>query len=253
MPAPPPPIAPPPPSPSETSLCQDKKVCESKHFPPWEKITLTSAESEIDMLIARNDLKDAEITYFCQVAPILQDGPQCGLVALAMASQEYTKPVSVVQLLAEARVRGFTQHGEVYSVDFMATLAAEYLPDHRPDILIDLQTCPDTLTHALANGAMVLIPYDSDFNHSPCLKRGHKAHWTLLVGLISSRQGYYVLSRHGRSRHLACWPLRDLIESNGNLEEEGTARHAGGYVIPKGGVGGHRGLRGRALALHPYV
>lgn len=67
------------------------------------------------------------------------------------------------------------------------------------------------------------------------------------------RQGYHVLARHGKSRHLACWPLRDLIESNGNLEEEGTARHAGGYVIPKGGVGGQKGLRGRALALHPYI
>jgi len=116
---------------------------------------------------------------------------RCGLVALAMASQEYTKPVSVSQLLAEARVRGFTQHGEVYSVDFMGTLAAEYLPDHRPDILVDLQQCPDTLTHALAHGAMVLIPYDSDFNHAPCLKRGHKAHWALLVGLISSRYSDY--------------------------------------------------------------
>jgi hypothetical protein len=104
-----------------------------------------------------------------------------------MASQEYTNPVSVSQLLAEARVRGFTQHGEVYSVDFMATLAAEYLPEHRPVILVDLQSCPDSLTHALAHSGMVLIPYDADFNDAPCLKRGHKAHWALLVGLISSR------------------------------------------------------------------
>lgn len=238
-----------------------------------------------------------------------------------MASQEYTNPVTVSQLLAEARVRGFTQHGEIYSVDFMSTLAAEYLPDHRPEILVDLQNCPDSLTHALANGAMILVPYDSDFNHAPCLKRGHKSHWALLVGLITSRsleflsnsfstlslpkkishkrqfskffifffkiiyapyfinikiynyiqlnlntnciprkvidsqycrQGYYVLARHGKSRHLGCWPVRDLVESNGNLEEEGAARHAGGYVIPKGGLGGHRGIRGRALALHPY-
>lgn len=73
------------------------------------------------------------------------------------------------------------------------------------------------------------------------------------MALIFFRQGYHVLARHGKSRHLACWPLRDLIESNGNLEEEGTARHAGGYVIPKGGVGGQKGLRGRALALHPYI
>lgn len=72
-------------------------------------------------------------------------------------------------------------------------------------------------------------------------------------GVNIFRQGYHVLARHGKSRHLACWPLRDLIESNGNLEEEGTARHAGGYVIPKGGVGGQKGLRGRALALHPYI
>lgn len=112
---------------------------------------------------------------------------RCGLVALAMASKEYTKPVPVGQLLAEARVRGFTQHGEVYSVDFMSTLAAEHLPDHRPEILVDLQNCPDAITHALAHAAMVLIPYDADFNHAPCLKRGHKAHWALLVGLISSR------------------------------------------------------------------
>ncbi|KAL6267162.1 UPF0692 protein CG33108 [Pogonomyrmex barbatus] len=237
----------------EAPMCEKTEVNDTDSLPPWAKITLTSAEAEIEKLISRNELKDAEVTYFCQVEPILQDGPQCGLVALSMASQEYTKPVSVNQLLAEARVRGFTQHGEVYSVDFMGTLAAEYLPDHKPDILVDLQQCPDTLTHALAHGAMVLIPYDSDFNHAPCLKKGHKAHWALLVGLISSRQGYHVLARHGKSRHLACWPLRDLIESNGNLEEEGATRHAGGYVIPKGGVGGQKGLRGRALALHPYI
>uniref|UniRef100_A0A0C9R6N8 Actin maturation protease n=1 Tax=Fopius arisanus TaxID=64838 RepID=A0A0C9R6N8_9HYME len=207
MPAPPPSM--PPPSPSVMSVCKNNQVCESVNLPPWTKITLASSDSEIERLIARNELKDAEITYFCHVPAILQDGPQCGLVALAMASQEYTKPVSVGQLLAEARVRGFTQHGEVYSVDYMATLAAEYLPDHRPDILIDLQACPDALTHALSHGAMVLIPYDSDFNHAPCLKRGHKAHWALLVGLISSRifslyfyldkdiMSYHVTANHG--------------------------------------------------------
>lgn len=24
--------------------------------------------------------------------------------------------------------------------------------------------------------------YDPDFNHSPCLKSGHKAHWALVIG-----------------------------------------------------------------------
>lgn len=112
---------------------------------------------------------------------------RCGLVALAIISQTYSQPVSVSQLLAEARVRGFTQYGEVYSVDFMSTLAAEYLPEHRPEIIVDDQNSIDTISQALINGTVILAPYDADFNHAPCLKRGHKAHWALLVGIISSR------------------------------------------------------------------
>lgn len=142
-----------------------------------------------------------------------------------MASQEYTKPVSVSQLLAEARVRGFTQHGEVYSVDFMGTLAAEYLPDHRPDILVDLQQCPDTLTHALAHGAMVLIPYDSDFNHAPCLKRGHKAHWALLVGLISSRYGSFAGRKEKKRVLIFLFPrtLNDALRCLSSVISESTS------------------------------
>lgn len=26
--------------------------------------------------------------------------------------------------------------------------------------------------------------YDSDFNHAPCLKNGHKAHWALIIGCL---------------------------------------------------------------------
>lgn len=51
-------------------------VTESENLPPWAKITLTSAEAEVEKLIVRNELKDAEVMYFCQVEPILQDGPQ---------------------------------------------------------------------------------------------------------------------------------------------------------------------------------
>lgn len=71
MPAPPPP----PPSLPEAPQTRDKND-ESESLPPWAKITLTSAEAEIEKLISRNELKDAEVTYFCQVEPILQDGPQ---------------------------------------------------------------------------------------------------------------------------------------------------------------------------------
>lgn len=26
--------------------------------------------------------------------------------------------------------------------------------------------------------------YDSDFNHAPCLKNGHKAHWAVIIGCL---------------------------------------------------------------------
>lgn len=71
MPAPPPP----PPNLPEAPSC-DKTDNDGDSLPSWAKITLTSAEAEIEKLIARNELKDAEVTYFCQVEPILQDGPQ---------------------------------------------------------------------------------------------------------------------------------------------------------------------------------
>lgn len=104
-----------------------------------------------------------------------------------MASCDYFKPLTVTQLYEDARLRGFTQHGEVFSVDFMDILAAEHLPDCKPNVLENLQSCSDSITDALVHGDRILIPYDSDFNHAPCLKRGHKAHWALLVGLVSSR------------------------------------------------------------------
>jgi hypothetical protein len=56
-------------------MCE-KTVSDADSLPPWAKITLSSAEAEIEKLISRNELKDAEVTYFCQVEPILQDGPQ---------------------------------------------------------------------------------------------------------------------------------------------------------------------------------
>lgn len=71
MPAPPLPLS----SLPEAPICEKTEVSDTDSLPPWAKITLTS-EAEIEKLISRNELKDAEVTYFCQVEPILQDGPQ---------------------------------------------------------------------------------------------------------------------------------------------------------------------------------
>lgn len=111
---------------------------------------------------------------------------RCGLVALAMAIQEYPIKITPSELMDYAKNCSFTQHGEIYSVDSMAKLATKYMPDHRPEIIKDLINYPYSIAKALANGSKILIPYDSDWNNAPTRKRGHKAHWALLVGLIYS-------------------------------------------------------------------
>ncbi|XP_014667399.1 PREDICTED: UPF0692 protein C19orf54 homolog isoform X2 [Priapulus caudatus] len=36
----------------------------------------------------------------------------------------------------------------------------------------------------LQGGSLLLVPYDSDFNHRPCCKKGHKAHWAVITGVL---------------------------------------------------------------------
>ncbi|KAM7364134.1 actin maturation protease isoform 2-T2 [Cochliomyia hominivorax] len=103
---------------------------------------------------------------------------------------------------------------------------------------------------SLQHGACIFVPYDTDFNHSPCLKYGHKAHWALIIGfLISDKNDFFVLARHGKAKNLAVWSLQSLSESNSNLIE--FAQPNGypdcDFLLPPGGIGGDLGLRDRAI------
>ncbi|XP_061395885.1 actin maturation protease [Musca vetustissima] len=103
---------------------------------------------------------------------------------------------------------------------------------------------------ALLQGACLFVPYDPDFNHSPCLKSGHKAHWALIIGhLIADNDEFYVIARHGKAKNLAVWSLQSLSDSNANLIEFAQPK---GYpdcdfLLPPGGIGGNLGLRERAI------
>ena len=46
----------------------------------------------------------------------------------------------------------------------------------------------------------------------------------------------FVVTRHGKSRHLGFWKLDDLIKSIGNLTELGPDRDPEDYAIPTGGL-----------------
>ncbi|XP_074786858.1 actin maturation protease [Athene noctua] len=119
--------------------------------------------------------------------PLIQDGPQCGLVALWMAASSLapTHGVGLADLVAAARARGFTARGEMFSAADMAALARELFPC-RVELLsggFEGPNRPQILRH-LIEGFPLLVPYDEDSNHEPCCRRGHKAHWAVLTGVV---------------------------------------------------------------------
>ncbi|XP_065511307.1 actin maturation protease [Caloenas nicobarica] len=119
--------------------------------------------------------------------PLIQDGPQCGLVALSMAASLLfpTHGVQLGQLVRAAQERGFTHRGEMFSAADMAALARDVFPCH-PELLsggLEGPNLPRILQH-LISGLPLLVPYDEDSNHEPCQRRGHKAHWAVLTGVL---------------------------------------------------------------------
>ena len=58
----------------------------------------------------------------------------------------------------------------------------------------------------LTKGWPILISYDADGNHQPCLKKGHKAHWAALLGYC------LIIEKHNFSKELIknCDPDSDV-------------------------------------------
>lgn len=120
---------------------------------------------------------------------------RCGLSALSMAaellqkqdndgaicSMEETQELD--NLLKMAQARGFSYQGEMYSAENLAKLAKEF---YGYEYLVTRTAFEDTsdnfVISEVLKGNAVLIPYDADKNHEPCLENGHRAHWALITG-----------------------------------------------------------------------
>ena len=207
----------------------------------------------------------AVYTLVHDVSPVLQQGPMCGLVALSIASQLLTVTTfPPQQLLASAREKGYSINGEMFSAQHLLDLARSELKC--TGSLVDTTTVntAEVLT-AIASKSALVVPYDADKDHSPCLARGHRAHWCTLVGfaiVATSRPSIatgthidlspadfeielfpelrkdqvFVFARQGKSQHLGLWDLPGLLESNANLMEAGDHRSPADYVIPSHGL-----------------
>ncbi|CAG4931051.1 unnamed protein product [Parnassius apollo] len=163
------------------------------------------------------------------------------------------------ELLNITKMEGYSNNGEMLSCKDMAKLAEKAFSLAEVDNISCTLKKDGLFSHEtiqnLLNGAILLVPYDADYNHSPCLRKGHTAHWALVCGIIiiedpgdsytSYPNNVYVLCRHGKSRFLAAWTLNELHRSNANLWEFSPKKAEDGllYMLPEGGIGGENGLR----------
>ncbi|XP_049756257.1 UPF0692 protein C19orf54 homolog isoform X1 [Elephas maximus indicus] len=233
---------------------------------------------------------DLQWILFCADLPsLIQEGPQCGLVALWMAGTLLAPPngVPLERLMQVALERGYTAQGEMFSVADMSRLAQEVL-GCQAEVLSGGLGSPNrdrVLQHLIA-GHLLLIPYDEDFNHEPCQRRGHKAHWAVSAGVLLGVSGVpslgyaedpefsglfhpvpstpcqppplpeegspgaiYLLSKQGKSWHYQLWDYDQVCESNLQLTDFSPSRATDGrlYVVPAGGL--RSGLCGQVLLL----
>jgi len=150
---------------------------------------------------ARKDKTAKWLTINIQTPTQMQDGPNCGLVALNIAGQYYLKRVTqkmkdddVEKIFALAKSLGYTEKGEMFSAANLAQLAQDYF--HLKTDLEHSFNANKLLQHLLC-GHLCLIPYDKDKDHSPCCLQGEKAHWGLVVGIVipvfedSGKEAFY--------------------------------------------------------------
>lgn len=194
------------------------------------------------------------------VTPILQVGPTCGLTALSMLFEGAPSAKTFLEL---AVAKGFSKNGEMFSTKQLNELFVigldenRHLVEYKPvqhHVIAGWMDEP-SIQMQLRCGSIFLVPYDPDRDHTPCLNRGHKAHWALIIGyLIDQFDDIYVFARHGKTKNLALWPLRDLARSNANLEEfcQPAAHPNETFILPEGGIGGRNGLRCKFIMIEHY-
>ncbi|KAH8236744.1 hypothetical protein KR026_009796 [Drosophila bipectinata] len=206
---------------------------------------------------------------YYSVPSTLQVGPTCGLTALSMLLGGQP---TAAELLKETIAQEYTLNGELFSGQYLFEITRKYLQQRGACQLHEGVLNCNKVKELLQAGGCLLVPYDADVNHAPCLKSGHRAHWALIVGFLVDNQDkvrsldpladlpcyiipfpqFYVLARHGKTRNLAVWSLETLSQSNANLVEFAQPK---GYpdnefLLPPGGIAGPLGLNERSILVN---
>lgn len=127
----------------------------------------------------------------CQnISPVIQKGPMCGFVGLAMAAQllclngQASDQIHPESILEYAVQKGLSRRGEMFSASAMEEIAVKHLHLQAQVATVDYhEGVHELVVQTVSGKRTVLVPYDADKDHTPCLARGHCAHWCLLVGI----------------------------------------------------------------------
>ncbi|KAJ8980678.1 hypothetical protein NQ317_013290 [Molorchus minor] len=188
--------------------------------------------------------------HYKPLLPYLQDGPQCGLVALAMC-MGMPNEKTVKMLYKSALSQSYTCNGEIFSTRDMADLARQHI---KKEVTVDVfngDLNDIKIKQFLLDGGFILVPYDTNKDNSPGLHCGHKAHWAAVSGGIETEDNFFILARHGKARNVAIWRLTDLAKSNNQLHEFSPDRrsHNIEYKLPDGGIDGPLGLNKKSVLI----
>jgi len=209
--------------------------------------------------------------YNIPTHPQIQEGPQCGIVALCMAATLIqpqagcrTPSTNPDELMQTARDMGYSLQGEMFSAKNMCQLARSLLGEDNVCVEPVSAIEHEGVCESLLGGSVFLVPYDCDFNHGPCLAEGRKAHWGLITGfllinpenseklseakpniiLMNNKEALQriddkkvlLIGRQSKSLVLGIWDKEELAKSNKNLRIIDPKRNSNEYVIPEGGI-----------------
>ncbi|XP_047650033.1 UPF0692 protein C19orf54 homolog isoform X3 [Phacochoerus africanus] len=168
---------------------------------------------------------DLQWILFCADLPsLIQEGPQCGLVALWMAGTLLVPPsgIPLERLVQVAVERGYTAQGEMFS-----------------GVLLGVQVVPNVGYAEDPELPGLFHPAAGSPHQPPALPEE------------GSTGTVYLLSKQGKSWHYQLWDYDQVRDSNLQLTDFSPSRAMDGreYVVPAGGV--RAGLCGQALLLRP--
>lgn len=211
------PIAPPPP-PSAPRSFEEKKL-KKEWMDNWSyEEDLRRVNDKISSYLGPiYDLSVIETEF------LLQTGPQCGLVVLVLCCNLINRRLNltVKELLSQSRNMGYTTHGELFSSFNVYNIASNYINKDRLELISDLtvERQEQMLNGLFDRRCVILFPYDKGPDHGPAMRKGHSAHWCLLIGAAKTEKDILILLRQGKSKWMGAYKWSDMLNSNRNLVE----------------------------------